>query len=193
MRPSKRTEILDAAMRVVERDGLTAVTFEAVAAEADLTKGGLLYHFASRETLLDGLHQHLADAWETALEQACGRPAAEATRGERLAAYARVAARTATRAELLLMVEAATAPERSAPWEEVLRRWAAPLPAGRGTQGGPLPEGEPLPEQQLDLLVARLAADGLWLHDSLAGSDPLPEAVRRQAIAHLVARTRRAE
>lgn len=45
MRPSKRDTILQAALSVVETDGVTAVTYESVAAASGLTKGGLLYHF----------------------------------------------------------------------------------------------------------------------------------------------------
>ena len=48
MRTSNRRKILDAIIAIVERDGITAVTFDAVAAETGLTRGGLLYHFPSR-------------------------------------------------------------------------------------------------------------------------------------------------
>ena len=55
MRTSNRRKILDAIIAIVERDGITAVTFDAVAAETGLTRGGLLYHFPSREALLRGI------------------------------------------------------------------------------------------------------------------------------------------
>ncbi|UUS13841.1 TetR/AcrR family transcriptional regulator [Stenotrophomonas sp. CD2] len=63
MRTSKRDRILDAAVNVINRDGVRAVTFESVAAEAKLTRGGLLYHFPSREALLRGIDEHLVQAW----------------------------------------------------------------------------------------------------------------------------------
>lgn len=126
MRTSKRTQILDAAARLVQREGVKSVTFDAVAAEAGLTKGGLLYHFASREELVRAIHQHLADRWEADLVAAAGKPAAEASPAERLAAYARVTTQSATRAELLFMVEGSTTPEHAAPWDAVMERWAPP-------------------------------------------------------------------
>jgi AcrR family transcriptional regulator len=49
---SSRDKILDAAMRVVIRDGLLAMTLDAVAQEAAVSKGGLLYHFASKDDLI---------------------------------------------------------------------------------------------------------------------------------------------
>ena len=40
-----RRRLLDAATAVVRRDGARALTLDAVAAEAGVSKGGLLYHF----------------------------------------------------------------------------------------------------------------------------------------------------
>ena len=54
-RTSARESILDAAERVVERQGLSSATIEAVAAEAGVSKGGLFYHFASKQELLSEL------------------------------------------------------------------------------------------------------------------------------------------
>jgi AcrR family transcriptional regulator len=55
-----RTRILDAAEAIVRRAGVAALTLEAAAREAGVSKGGLLYHFASKEALLSGLLQRLA-------------------------------------------------------------------------------------------------------------------------------------
>ena len=79
MRTSKRTMILDAATRVIQRAGVTAVTFDSVAAEAGLTRGGIMYHFPSREELLTALHEHEADAWDALMARTAGKPADEAT------------------------------------------------------------------------------------------------------------------
>lgn len=56
-----RTRILDAAERIVQAKGVPALTLEAAAREAGVSKGGLLYHFASKEALLAGLLNRLAD------------------------------------------------------------------------------------------------------------------------------------
>ncbi len=55
------TRILDAAERIVQAKGVPALTLEAAAREAGVSKGGLLYHFASKEALLMGLLGRLAD------------------------------------------------------------------------------------------------------------------------------------
>ncbi|WP_117197935.1 TetR/AcrR family transcriptional regulator [Nocardiopsis sp. TNDT3] len=172
MRKSNRTQILDAAFRVVQRDGVRALTYESVAAETGLTKGGLLYHFPSRESLLQALHEHLAQGWDDHLAEAAGRSADRATPRERLAAYARVAAHSSTRAELLLLLETANEPATRAPWDEVMGRWTSEPSAG------------PLTPEEMELFVLRLAADGLWLYESLS-SGTLPPPLRRQVAEHL--------
>ncbi|MEU2195686.1 TetR/AcrR family transcriptional regulator [Streptomyces fimicarius] len=181
MRTSKRTQILDAATRVVQREGVKSVTFDSVAAEAGLTKGGLLYHFASRDDLIQAIHQHLADRWEADLVAAAGKPAAEATRDERLAAYTRVAIQSATRAELLLMLEGSTNTAHAAVWEAVTERWAPPPPPPPASASASA-SADPA---ALDRFILRLAADGLWLYESLT-SDRLDPAMR-QAVAERIA------
>ncbi|MFB7230901.1 TetR/AcrR family transcriptional regulator [Streptomyces fimicarius] len=187
MRTSKRTQILDAATRVVQREGVKSVTFDSVAAEAGLTKGGLLYHFASRDDLIQAIHQHLADRWEADLVAAAGKPAAEATRDERLAAYTRVAIQSATRAELLLMLEGSTNTGHAAVWEAVTERWAPPPPPAPAPASAPAPAPASATDDPaaLDRFILRLAADGLWLYESLT-SDRLDPAMR-QAVAERIA------
>jgi AcrR family transcriptional regulator len=64
LRPA-RERLLDAAERVVVESGATHLTLDAVAKSAGVSKGGLLYHFPSKEALLDGMlerHFHDVDA-----------------------------------------------------------------------------------------------------------------------------------
>lgn len=176
MRTSKRSQILEAATRVVEREGVKSVTFDSVAAEAGLTKGGLLYHFASREDLVQSIHQHLADQWEAQMTATAGKPAQEATATERLTAYTRVATQSATRAELLFMLEGSTTPRHAAPWDAVMERWVPPLTSTYADD-----------PDALDQFIARLAADGLWLYESLTAERLTPQL--RRALAERIANT----
>jgi len=52
LRALTRQAILQAAEAVVLRDGLGALTLDAIAAELGLTKQGLYYHYASKEALV---------------------------------------------------------------------------------------------------------------------------------------------
>jgi AcrR family transcriptional regulator len=52
-----REEILDATEAVIGREGVAGLTLDAVAAECDVSKGGLLHHFPSKDALVRGLIQ----------------------------------------------------------------------------------------------------------------------------------------
>lgn len=51
-RAATRALILEAATRLIDREGIAATTIDAIAAELGMTKPGLYYHFASKEALL---------------------------------------------------------------------------------------------------------------------------------------------
>jgi AcrR family transcriptional regulator len=164
MRPSNRTMLLEAAARLIERQGAGGVTIDSVAAEAGLTKGGLLYHFASRAVLLQAIHQHLADQWETSMIGFAGKAHDQCTAAERTAAYIKANIQSATRAELLFMLDGAGDPAHSRPWDDVMGRWApSSAPAAAADDAA------------LARFVAGLAADGLWMHESLTNETLDPE------------------
>ena len=56
-----RRRLVDAAVAVVRTQGVQGLTLQSVANEAGLSKGGLLYHFSSKEELVSAL---LHDAME---------------------------------------------------------------------------------------------------------------------------------
>ncbi len=53
--PSSRDRIVDAAEKVVIEVGAAHLTLDAVAEKANVSKGGLLYHFASKDALLKAM------------------------------------------------------------------------------------------------------------------------------------------
>ena len=62
---NSKQDILDAAQRIVARNGASHLTIDAVAREAGLSKGGVLYNFPTKEKLLEGMLERLH---ETVLE-----------------------------------------------------------------------------------------------------------------------------
>lgn len=181
-RPSNRVAVLEAAMRVAEQQGLAAVTIDSVAAEAGMTKGGLLYHFQNRQELLRAVYAHLAQVWDKEMTEdlraAVGNTnAEEASAEEKLRAYVRVSTRSMTRAELLLLADAGSNTELQEPWHQVTARWAPELPE-------PDADGE-YQERLVHELVVRMAADGLWSYETLTGM-ALPERLRARIAEHIV-------
>ncbi len=53
--PASKEMILEAAERVVSTRGPSHLTLDAVAAEAGISKGGLLYNFPSKQSLIEGM------------------------------------------------------------------------------------------------------------------------------------------
>jgi AcrR family transcriptional regulator len=65
MASGARDRILDALQDILVREGIAAVTLEAVAAAAGVSKGGLLYHFGSKAALINGLIERMTAAIDT--------------------------------------------------------------------------------------------------------------------------------
>jgi AcrR family transcriptional regulator len=68
-----RDGMLNAAEEVVLRDGIGRLTLDAVAKEADLSKGGLMHHFPTKDALIDAMVRRKVDAWRTEYEAAIAR------------------------------------------------------------------------------------------------------------------------
>ena len=151
--PRARTKdrLLDAATTVVHRDGAQALTLDAVAAEAEVSKGGLLYHFKSKRELLDALVARWMDDFQRDIDAESGN-------------FARryVAANDGAHAEEVGMLAALVAdPAVLAAVRERHETWQDRV-ADEG--------GDPV-----DATVARLAADGLWLAELLGMGPPTGE------------------
>ena len=70
--PSSRDKIVDAAEKVVIEVGAAHMTLDAVAEKAGVSKGGLLYHFASKEALLKAMLERRMQRFKETQEEKCG-------------------------------------------------------------------------------------------------------------------------
>ncbi|NEI48003.1 TetR family transcriptional regulator [Rhizobium leguminosarum] len=174
MRESNRNKILDGVVRLIERDGVTGVTFDAVAAETGVTRGGVIYHFSSREDLILATHEHLAQQLETQLRDLAPDPECAT---DRYAAYVQSCTQDATRAELIMMLESAKDERLSQVWAGLIDHWAPPLPSG----------DEPF---EMKRFLGRITADGLWAHQAMTGISLSPEVKSRviHAILEMVSK-----
>ena len=130
-RPSNRAAIIEAALRVAERAGISALTHDSLAAESGLTKGGIIYHFPTKAELLRGIHEHLAEQWERQLDSRLTSTDAAPSASERLAAYVRVSAEIVSPGEYLFVTDAETTGVNVEPWQAVTERWTPPPPEPR--------------------------------------------------------------
>ncbi|MFJ5229332.1 TetR/AcrR family transcriptional regulator [Kitasatospora sp. NPDC088391] len=76
----RRTELVEAAERALLRSGLSALTVRAVAGEAGVSPGSVLYHYANTDDLVYELHRTLVDRYVAARLRAVSRIAGPAER-----------------------------------------------------------------------------------------------------------------
>lgn len=68
---SKQVEnILNAATAVVSQQGIAKLTIDAVAKQAGISKGGVLHHFRTKDSLVQAMVQRSADGWRNCYSQA---------------------------------------------------------------------------------------------------------------------------
>jgi AcrR family transcriptional regulator len=67
---SKRTFLLKAANVIVKRDGAENLTLDALARETGLSKGGVLYHFPTKEALLKSMLENWIEGFESSINEA---------------------------------------------------------------------------------------------------------------------------
>lgn len=155
MRPSSRQVVVDAAIELARREGVAAVTFDAVSHEAELSRGGIIYHFPSKDDLLVAMVERIAEVWEEELLAVLEVPYFESSPTERIRAYLRVAVSSTAQSDIAMMIDPAVPVMMEHPAQRVLRRWAPS--AADAAQS----------EAAFDSYLIRLAADGLWLHSAL--------------------------
>ena len=83
-----RTRVLDAARQIVMQRGAGALTYEELVAASGVTRGGITYHFATKQDLLRALIEHDLRHWDAA--EAAHRPADEPEALADLLAFLRV-------------------------------------------------------------------------------------------------------
>jgi AcrR family transcriptional regulator len=167
-----RDRLLDAAEAVVVQHGASALTLEAVAADAGVSKGGLLYHFPSKDLLAAALVERAVQRVDEALEAA----AAEGGAGCFTRAYIRVTMGDGARQtgadplSTALLGALALDPALLDPLRDAYGRWQARL------------EKDGL--DPADATLVRLAVDGWWTALVL-GLPPLSRPVAAQVRARL--------
>lgn len=167
-----RAAAISAALDLLSDEGFDAITLDAVARRAGISKGGLQHHFRTKAALLDGVGHFLADEFMAQLEQAY--LAEEDRPGRRARAYIKVNFQPVDpRWQKAINVLAAHWPEGAERWQRVMQEELAQdrLDA---------PEGYPL------LLAARLAADGYWF-SQMIDIYRMDEALRASLLSSLLA------
>jgi AcrR family transcriptional regulator len=172
-----RNVILDAAETVVATMGVANLTFEEVARVANVSKGGVLYHFPSKEALTEAMIERFIDRFDTAVAEAADNDSAPVGRNIRAYVRATVGEPPLTgelfdRANGAITAALANFPERLEPVRQQSARNQKMI------EDGTL--------DPIFATIVRLAIDGMWLAENfnLMRFDPnLKAAVGERLIA----------
>jgi AcrR family transcriptional regulator len=172
-----RDRLLNAVELVVTRDGVSNLSLTAVAKEAGVSKGGLLYHFPTKSALINAIVGRLASQCEAsqclAVEHEPGSPGAF-TRAY-LTARAEPPDPKDEPIHTALLAAAGTDPQYLDPFRKRSAAWQAKIE----TDG----------IDPVDATIVRLAIDGLCLNTLLGMPVPTGE-MRREILDKLLSMTR---
>ncbi|HYO18008.1 MAG TPA: TetR/AcrR family transcriptional regulator [Dermatophilaceae bacterium] len=163
-RPSKRDSLLRAAATLVAERGYSALTLDAVGDAVGVSKGGVLYHFPTKEALVAALLEELSSGFDA--DQVAAHGADPVAPGAWTRAYVTASATPSQDpsshvAAVALLAAVGYDPTLLEPLQERYTRWVERL------------DSDGLPGA--DAHVVRLAADGLWAADLFGLAPPGPE------------------
>ncbi|MAE95561.1 MAG: TetR family transcriptional regulator [Deltaproteobacteria bacterium] len=181
--PVSRERVLDAAEQRLLDHGPAGLVLDAVAEQAGVSKGGLLYHFPSKDALVAGLTERMLSGFDEVQEvAAAAEPSPE---GAWTRAYLRSTvtakgepADDSARLMAGLLACMGGDAARLDSVRERFREWHGRIEKKDGID-------------PVAAIIVRLAADGLWL-SSLLGLPSLSKGQRKKVLARLDAMTREA-
>ncbi|MEV0249824.1 TetR/AcrR family transcriptional regulator [Nocardia sp. NPDC050712] len=172
-----RDRILDALETLLLDKGMSQVTLESVAAAAGVSKGGLLYHFKSKDALLAGLVRRLGERADQQLENAVaeGKSVAEwylqAPHPDDADDALEIAVQRSMLAAMRTLDGAPDADEVDHALDQVMAKWQAGLDSEIA---------DPVQAQ-----IVGLVGDGVYLR-ALLGLPPVEPALYRDIVARLL-------
>lgn len=170
-----RRNLLDAANRVVAKEGVAKLTLEAVAKEAGMSKGTVLYHFHTKDALIEAMVDHLVARFEANYQEQALAWEEDVTAGHWLRAMIRAQPSPGTDAadpSAAMIAAVGIKPELLGGLRERYAVWQRQIV-----------------DDGLDPALAtvlRLACDGLWFCEVL-GFAPPTGVLRDQVIAQMLA------
>ncbi|PZU04553.1 MAG: TetR family transcriptional regulator [Gordonia sp. (in: high G+C Gram-positive bacteria)] len=154
MTTTSHDKVLAAALEVLREQG--TVSLDTAARRAEMTKPGVMHHFLTKEALMLGLVDHVANRWHTDLLQHLPAGVDDPSAKQRMRAYLDYSLTTQFDATDLVVLGDVRLRASLA------ERWSANI--------GPWLEiGDEVPASQRAALIAvRLIADGLWFATAAA-------------------------
>ncbi|MBD2000603.1 TetR family transcriptional regulator [Leptolyngbya sp. FACHB-541] len=180
-RSATRAALLRAASQVVIDKGVEALTLDAVAQQAGVSKGGLLYHFPNKDALMTSMVEQLIQDFEVVLQTEFDQDDAPGTPGQWVRAYIRATLRF-SKQSLALVARLSSIAANSPDLFESAKVYEQQSRQRIETSG----------IDPIKATIILLAADGLWLSEVFqVGTLEEPQLI--QVVETLLAMTRSPE
>ncbi|WP_188455775.1 TetR/AcrR family transcriptional regulator [Virgibacillus oceani] len=167
-----RYKILIAAADIVQTDGILDLTLEAAAEKAGVSKGGLLYHFPSKDALIEGMVEFLMKNYAESIKMGAEQDLSQTGKWTRAFIKETFLQSTSNRSmDAGLMAAAAINPNLLKPVQDAYEEWQ-----------------NHIEHDGLDPILAtvlRLAVDGLWFSE-IFGLAPLEDNRRKLVLERLI-------
>jgi AcrR family transcriptional regulator len=171
-RPSKKIELFETAIQVAARGGVKGLTIESLAQAAGVTKGGVQYHFRSKDALYEELLDYALSRFDEALEE-MAPPGSKP--GTWLHAYVDLSLGTPTdhdNAVATLLAGIPVHDARARPYRHFAAKWKARANAdGRDVATN---------------TIVRLASDSLWMERAYLGASASETAKVKMKLHQLI-------
>lgn len=167
-----RAKILEAAAYIIQTNGILSFTLEAVAKQAGVSKGGLLYHFPSKEALVSGMVEYLMQNYIEHIEKNARQDTLQ--HGKWTRSFIRGSFESSTPDKHMnagLMAAAVVNRELLKPVQDAYEQWQ-----------------DRMNDDQLDPInstILRLAVDGLWFSE-IFDLAPLEKEHRQRVLERLI-------
>lgn len=169
---SKRNAILKVACRLVRRHGAANLTLDAVAKEAGVSKGGLLYHFPTKEALIQAALDDFLDRFDSETDaEASSNPTLDNRWAQAYLIKTFDIDKDDLEMSFGILAAASNQPAMLDPMRERYVLWQSRMTAEC--------------KDPVEATVARLAADGLFFCE-LFGFAPLEPNLRSDVLAYLM-------
>ena len=168
-----RETIFKACSQILRREGLTNLTLQAVASEAGISKGGLLYHFENKEVLIESLFEYHNNIFEERLEELI------AMEGEKPGAFLRAYAKAS--------VEQMVDPENASLYASLFAAEEKYASAHKLMREKYISWQRKIDQSGLDsdwAMLLRFTVDGLWFAEMHRYAPPDPE--QRESIMEMI-------
>ncbi|MFC5372840.1 TetR/AcrR family transcriptional regulator [Brevundimonas faecalis] len=168
-----RAEIIDMAIEVAADQGAMGLTLDAVVARLSFSKGALLHHFPTKQALLEGVVDQLANEMTAAILAEAARDPNPYGRNARAYLRATVNEPVTERDVSIgraILATCAVEPALIGRWRAAMRTLAEDDPTDMAGKD--------------DALMLRLIADGLWMSDLFGTHEVSPE--QRRALLSLL-------